>query len=242
MHIICSDREESLWLQERRKRITASDLGTFMGSNPDWFSGDKESLLEEKRLNTERDFGPNGSNVAHGRFNEDNNLKKASVLFGLPVVPYHFLVGHERWPHLAATLDGLGMVDYLTPPDYSFAKSGTKYGRFDTLPQVLETRAELEQLSGVIIVEMKQTGSHIFKRKGERRSWVEELPKYLIPQLQCQMWLMGIPQCLIVGQLGADNMTGYTVFRDSMWERILDEVNAEAGRFLRGGSIGGVGF
>ena len=30
MHIICSDREESLWLQERRKRITASDLGTFM--------------------------------------------------------------------------------------------------------------------------------------------------------------------------------------------------------------------
>lgn len=246
MHIICDDRDRTHWLEERRKRITASDLGTFMGLAPDYFTSSKQDILDEKSSGVDRVFGGgNSSNVAHGRHDETNNLQKASLLFGLPVCPFHYLVGDERWPYLAATLDGLGLCDFMVPPDTSYAKSGSKYGRYDTLGQVLETISELEALQGVCVVELKQTGSHIFKRKDEKRSWIEELPEYLIPQVQCQMWITGIAQCLIVGQLGADNMTGYLVFRDDTWKRRLDEANEEAMRCLGQNPKGGgteIGF
>ena len=229
MHIICDDSDRARWLELRRNYLTASDISTFMGTAPSYFTGSKEDLIAEKLHGTERIFGGGTqASVVHGRFDEDNNLKKASKLFGLPMVPYHYLVGATRWPFLAATLDGLGMVEYLVPPDVSYAKTGTRYGRFDTQGQVLETIDELEGLKGVCIVEMKQTSSHIYKRKDEKRAWIEELPGHIIPQVQTQMWIADIPQCLVVGQLGSDNMTGYLVFRDDKWAATLDAVNQEA--------------
>ena len=173
--------------------------------------------------------------IEHGRRSEAHNLEKCSELFGIPVAPFHYLVKHERWPYLGATLDSIGVVGHLTARNTLLAKQNktpTDKHRYETFTQCEETRRGLEALqrSGVstIVVEMKNTEAHLFKKKGEPRAWIDEYPHYHEPQIQLQMHIMELDHCLLCAQLGAGNMVGYLVYRDPEIALWFDEANKKA--------------
>ena len=243
--IVCGNDDKVRWKAERNKLFTASDLNVLMGTSPDFFDDDLESVMREKKAGTDRIFGPDRlAAIEHGRVTEEHNLSKCSMLFGIPVAPFHYLVKDERWPYLGATLDAIGVVGHLTNRNTLLAKqhpSSTKSHRYETFTHCDEVRRGLEalQLSGVqtIVVEMKNTDGYQFMKKGEKRPWIEELPTYYNPQIQLQMHIMGLDHCLICGQLGAGNMTGWLVYRDPVIVDWFDEANDKAKRLLFGASM-----
>lgn len=240
--IVCDDSDQVRWKKERRKLFTASDMVTLLGIQPDFFDTTLDEVVQEKVDGEDRIFAPDRlAAIEHGKVTEAANLEKCSKLFGIPVAPFHFLVKNERWPYLGATLDGIGVTRALHMRNVNLArqhKSPTTKGRFETYTKVDEVRRGLEALqrSGVetIIVEMKNTEAHMYKKKDEPRAWIEDVPAYLLPQVQTQMAIMELDHCLLCAQLGAGNMTGYLVHRDPDWGRILDEANTEAFELLGG--------
>jgi hypothetical protein len=54
------------------------------------------------------------------------------------------------------------------------------------------------------------------------------VPDYYIPQVQTQLWLADVERMVLVGCLGAADMTAWIVKRDPEWEGILDAANSEA--------------
>lgn len=222
--ILCSDYDEQAWKQKRLRLLTASDMGAWVGVNP-WAT--KEEVLQEKRDGFDRSLsGSSVSSALHGKTSEAHNLEKASKMLGLPVVGYHYLITNSRWPHLGATLDALGLPAWCFEPEPAFAKSGTK--TLDTYGQVLETIEEIRRLPGApVIVEMKSTDGHNYKRKDKPRDWVDAPPDYYVIQTQVQMHVADVEAAVLCAQLGAGSMTAWVVYRAPEWAEKLDAIDAE---------------
>jgi hypothetical protein len=228
--VICDDSDRELWLKERRKKITASEMLVFLDRQPDWYSTNKEELLAQKLDGTEPLFDHKAKvRMNHGRLDEANNLAKVGKLLGYPVAEYHQFVGNDRWPYLGATLDGLLFPHMAVEPDLELTM---QEGR------VLETIDFIGSLGGdlavgqswtahdPLLVELKQTEAHRYGKNG--KPWIDFVPDYYIPQVQTQMWLADVERMVLVGCLGAADMTTWIVKRDPEWEGILDAANSEA--------------
>jgi hypothetical protein len=226
--VICDDSDRELWLRERRKKITASEMLVFLGQQPDWYSTNKAELLAQKIDGTEALFDHKAKvRMKHGRLDEANNLAKVSRLLGYPVAEYHQFITNTRWPYLGATLDGLLFPRMAVEPDLELTM---QEGR------VLET---VEQISGVptwvsddetILLEMKQTEAHRYGKNG--KPWIDFVPDYYIPQVQTQLWLADAECLVLVGCLGAADMTAWFIKREPSWEGILDAADREAFHLL----------
>jgi len=225
MHIICSDERKDVWLAERKKLITASDMLVFLGQQPDWYSTNRDDLIAQKVDGMEPVFDHKAKvRMKHGRLDEAPNLRKASALLGYPIVDYHYLIGNERWPYLGATLDGILFPDMHVDPDLELT---VQEGR------VLETVNSIGFVgNGPILVEMKQTEAHRYGKNG--KPWIDFIPSYYIPQVQTQMWIADLEACVLVGCLGAADMTAWFIERDPEWEAILESANKEAFSVLGG--------
>jgi hypothetical protein len=222
--IICDDSDREPWLRERRKKITASDMLVFLGQQPDWYSTNREELIDQKLNGTEPQFDHKAKvRMKHGRMDEANNLRKAGALLGYPVAEYHQFIGNTRWPYLGATLDGLLFPQMDVEPDLELTM---QEGR------VLETIEGLIDIEAPILVEMKQTEAHRYGKNG--KPWIDFIPSYYIPQVQTQMWLASVPSLVLVGCLGAADMTAWLIDRDPEWGGILDAASKEAESILGG--------
>jgi len=218
MRVICNDSDRAHWLEQRKKYITASEMLVFLGQQPDWYSTNREELLSHKREGTEPQFDHKAKvRMKHGRVDETGNLRKVGALLGYPVVEYHQFIGNQRWPFLGATLDGLLFPHMPVEPDLELTM---QTGR------VLETIDSLGSLDEPVLVEMKQTEAHRYGKNG--KPWIDFIPSYYIPQVQTQLWLSGLERLLLVGCLGAADMTTFLIQRDPEWEAILDGANKEA--------------
>jgi hypothetical protein len=216
--IICDDSDRELWLRERRKKITASDMLVFLGQQPDWYSTNKEELLAQKIDGTEPQFDHKAKvRMKHGRMDEANNLRKAGALLGYPVAEYHQFIGNDRWPYLGATLDGLLFPSMRVDADLELTMQTDR---------VLETIADIHHMREPLLVEMKQTEAHRYGKNG--KPWIDYVPSYYIPQVQTQLWLADVERLVLVGCLGAADMTAWLIERDPEWEGILDAANKEA--------------
>jgi hypothetical protein len=222
-HIICDDSDRAHWLQERRKFITASEMLVFLGQQPDWYSTNREELLSHKRDGTEPQFDHKAKvRMKHGRVDEASNLRKVGALLGYPVAEYHQFIANTRWPHLGATLDGLLFPHMPVEPDLELTM---QTGR------VLETIEAIGALQEPLLVEMKQTEAHRYGKNG--KPWIDFIPSYYIPQVQTQLWVADVERLVLVGCLGAADMTTFIIKRDPEWEAILDAANKDAGTELR---------
>ena len=54
-YVICRS-DDPQWLDERRKRVTASDISVWMGSAPEFWNRNREGLIAEKLQGLERQF------------------------------------------------------------------------------------------------------------------------------------------------------------------------------------------
>lgn len=229
MKIICDDTDQAVWLAERRCRITASDMLVFLGKAPDWWSTSKDELIGHKLEGTEPVFDQKATvRMKHGRLDEAANLKKAGQLLGFPVAPYHYLVSNDRWPYLGATLDGLLFPQMGWGPDLDLTNQ---------VGQVGETSELIGEIGDAMLVpplllEMKQTEAHRYGKTS--KPWIDFVPDYYKPQVQTGLWLTDLEHCVLVGCLGAADMTAWLLRRDPEWEHVMDEANDEAKALLGG--------
>jgi hypothetical protein len=153
---------------------------------------------------------------------EANNLRKAGALLGYPVVEYHQFIGNTRWPYLGATLDGLLFPCMSVEPDLELTMQEGRV--LETIGGIADTVYDI----GVppILVEMKQTEAHRYGKNG--KPWIDYVPSYYIPQVQTQLWLADLEALVLVGCLGAADMTAWLIERDPEWEGILDVANKKA--------------
>lgn len=228
--IICRD-DEPQWLNERRKRITASEINLFMGTAPSFYTDTREDLLTRKREGIEKQFDERAERrIHHGREREANHLRMLALMLGMPVVPFHWLVSHDRWPHLGATLDGLLFPKMTTEPNLKLTSN-----KLHTL-EVIET---LRGLDGPVLVELKNTdGGHRYKEKGGLhaglRPWIDFSPDYHLEQVHTGLWLSDIEHGILAGSLGADDLAVWHHERDEDWALTLDLANRDAEAELGG--------
>jgi hypothetical protein len=216
--VICDDSDRELWLKERRKKITASEMLVFLDRQPDWYSTNKEELLAQKLDGTEPLFDHKAKvRMNHGRLDEANNLAKVGKLLGYPVAEYHQFISNDRWPYLGATLDGLLFPHMAVEPNLELT---LQTGR------VLETIEALGDLDEPVLVEMKQTEAHRYGKNG--KPWIDFVPDYYIPQIQTQLWLADVRHMVLVGCLGAADMTAWLIELDPHWGKTLGAANSEA--------------
>lgn len=231
--IICDDRDEDLWHAARRFYLTASDLYTFGGLGDAWWPGSKTEILDEKVFGIPKQFGGDDPvkqeivhrKMAHGWFNEENNRRKFSHFSKLRTRPAHYLITHERWPWLAATLDAL-----IEPPK-----------RAETIiPDVFTDPAHVQSIrdrmvfaaQGTGICELKQTENKASYRNqwfgytNRKGAWVPGYgPAYNQPQVQAQMHITGCRWAVLVGQIGAIHMQAHLFERDESFAEWLDIIN-----------------
>ena len=233
-HILCSDSDPQ-WLEERRKRVTASDMLCFLGMEPPWWSGSWDEILHHKIANTQKTMDLEGTvNVTHGRMTEALNVELTGQLLGFPVVRHNFMYVNDRWPHLGATLDGLLFPVSGAGPDLDLT---THTGLTAELVEALEGLGGAVTTNKGIMLESKNArhpdpyGSK--RKKGEVFTWAASPPEYHLPQLQTGMWVAGFRYAVIAARLGGRDMAAHLVVRDPEWEGVLDEANARAGEILR---------
>ena len=152
----------------------------------------------------------------------------AGDLYGFPTAHYGYLIDDDRWPYLAATLDGLMFPFVGRDPEYDLTSQ---------VGLASEVRSILDRVGSPVMCEVKVTDSgHRYKEKSGphagRYPWRDFQPEYHHEQVQTGLWMSGLEHGLLVGCLGGDDIIPWYIPRDPLWARILDDVNAEAEREL----------
>ena len=222
--LICQDTDPQ-WLDERRKRVTASEINIFMGTAPSFYTDSREDLLMRKLSGTDKQFDEKAQRrIQHGREREENHLRMLGLLLGFPIVPYHWFISHTRWPALGATLDGILFPDMNVTPELGLTSNKMA---------VMEVITSLRGLTGPVLVELKNTdGGHRYKEKGGTHAglkpWIDFSPTYHREQVQTGLWLADLEHGILAGSLGADDMAVWLHEREEGWDLTLDLANRDA--------------
>ncbi len=146
-----SDREA--WLEARRGYLTSSDFYTWIGDTPKWWSDTRHDIIRAKRDASQKEFPPDVAvSVEHGSFDEEHIMAKFAAEVGAEVEPVNSLTTNDRWPGLAASIDGF--VHHCFPPDgeFRFAQNG---------PAMEQVALQLEELcqDDSVVCEIKKSTS-----------------------------------------------------------------------------------
>lgn len=223
--VICDDSNRDKWLEQRRRLITSSDLGVFLGLQPKWWSfSSRQSIIEDKM--GADNYDPN-HNTEHGLFNEEINRQKTEKLLGMVIPAFQKLVVNPRWPHLGATPDACALPGPLGAP-YKLLTS------YPDLVDPVRERVALQttvggcQLKSTDSVHAVHYGKRGYKKEGTEQDWITHPPAYHIPQVMTEMAIMDQSWGLLAGQLGAHNMVVWFIDRDPAWDLVLDEAELDA--------------
>lgn len=235
--IVCKDDGDdspnSVWQQARKYYLTASDLYTFGNLGEKWWPGSRQEVLDEKCAGIPRVFGKTPEKqeiakrkMAHGAFNEENNLRKFTQFAKVSTRPSHYFVTNDRWPWLGCTLDAI-----IVPPK-RVLKIDPRV--FTDAEHVQYVRDRMTFLQGTGVCELKQAEN----KATYRNDWFGYVnrkgahvpgygPAYNQPQIQAQMHITGMKWGVLVGQIGAIHMQVHLFERDESFAGWLDVINEE---------------
>ena len=212
------DREA--WLEARKGYLTSSDFYTWLGDTPPWWSDTRHDVLENKLSGKGKEFDWETSvSVAHGHADEEHILSKFASDVGAEVEAVNSLTTNERWPGLAASIDGF--VHSIDPEAGKFELCQDKEGARATALRMAEVIG-----SGKLLCEIKKSVS---------AGWSQgKVSEWYIPQIQGQMHILDIEYCVIVadtvyrkGRRSYWNLVPLLVQRDPSFASVMDRLNDE---------------
>ena len=228
MTIVICKAHTPQWHAERRRRVTGSDIASWVGIAPDYWDS-KEDLLLQKLGGHEKEFDDKTQRrMAHGVEREANALEMTGLVLGYPTARYSYLVTHERWPYLAATLDGLLFPWVGVEPNLTLTSQKEL---------ALEVRSLIQDAGEPVLTEIKVSDSgHRYKEKrgdnAGKYPWRDFAPDYHLAQVQTGLWMMDLEHGILSGCLGGDDIIPWYIHRSDTWADVLDRVNEEAGKEL----------
>jgi hypothetical protein len=162
--------------------------------------------------------------MAHGSFDEENILRKFEQGIGMRCEPDNSMFVNDRWPHLAATVDG-----YIHPFDMVHDIHDVGEVNYCQDPEVFPT-LHMDLLSRETgILEIKKSISVAWSRS--------EVPEYYIAQVQTQLHITGLEYAVICAEcVFTDPKEKWRKFwdlrptlinRDPAWANVLDKANVE---------------
>lgn len=174
--------------------------------------------------------------VLWGQKEEDHNRELFTKYSGVATTGCHAMLGHERWPYLATTLDGF----IWRPIQWSSVEHPEM---FDKPEQVNDAIGALEP-GQQYILEMKQTSEYgigswmrgytkepVDRSKkskvilGKFRPTPPTMPVYYLSQIHTQMAIAGFERAIAVVKGGASHMTAHAHDLLPIWPTILDNLN-----------------
>lgn len=223
------NREE--WLETRKRYLTASSIYAWRGpacadkKNAWYFENtNRDTILAEKLNDAQPEFGPYATvSMAHGSQDEVNILEKLGLALNAEVEPTNRMFVNDRWPHLAATIDGVMDTPQALAPG-------------EELPYFCQDREgqhalhdALRELEGPFVTEAKKSVSVGWARN--------QPPEYYICQVQTQLaileWDYGVlvAECLFTDPKEKWrkywDLRPFLVARDPNWDRVLDKCEKE---------------
>jgi hypothetical protein len=211
------------WLEARKPYLTSSDMFSWREIGiPDWWGDTRDSIIDTKFCGVDKEFDyETYVSMTHGTFDEVNIMMKFSKAVGARVESCNKLFVNDRWPHLAASIDGFVYAPEGNPEHYLFQAP-------EVLDELVLGMQEVIEPGTAILCEVKKSTS---------TKWQTEVPNYYIPQLQTQMHILDLPAAVIVTETvkrGDEqkwrlfwDMRAYIVLRNPVWEKKLDQANKE---------------
>jgi hypothetical protein len=221
-----SDRE--VWLETRKQYLTASSIYGWRGAEyadkkNAWYFEDnnREAICAEKFEGYEKEFPPYSVvSMAHGSFDEMNIIRKFEAGVGFKCEPDNSMMVNDRWPCLAATVDGfLHTDDDLGEPEVNFCQDTDEFA-------ILRERITGR---GTGILEIKKSISVAWARG--------QVPEYYVAQVHTQLAILDMPWAVICAEcIFTDpkekwrkywDLRPTVIKRNPEWDRVLDKCNAE---------------
>jgi hypothetical protein len=223
-----ADNREA-WLEQRKSYLTASAIYGWRG--PDyadpknkWYFEDnnRAAICQEKFGGVEKEFPPQAIvSMAHGSHDEENIARKFEEGIGFKVETANDMFVNERWPHLAATVDGYVHTEGRGPQ-----ACGTNYCQdpdvFPALRSALEGR-------DTGLLELKKSISVAWARN--------IVPEYYISQVQTQLHITGMDWAVICAECVCPHpkekwrkfwdLRPTLIEQDPAWANVLDKCNVE---------------
>ena len=217
------------WLELRKGYLSSSEVFSWIGNTPDWWSDDRFSVLEGKR-GVEKVFDrETQTTIAHGSFDEDNILAKFGYAVGCDVQAHNGFYVNDKWPAIGASIDGFGQpwdTDAFHDPSLECPEVHAEFSQDRTLFPYL--RDYIDTTGDKFITEVKKSLSV---------KWKSAVPEYYITQVQTQLAVLEMPYAIIMAETihrGEEqkwrnfwDMRAYVIEADPKWLRQMDKMNNE---------------
>jgi len=214
-------QDEAAWKESRRSLLTSSEIFSWLGDTPSWWSDGPEDVLAGKQ-GVEKVFDrETETTIAHGSFDEGNIIEKFGTAAGCLVMPENGLYVNDRFPGIGASVDGFGKPDHTLEPQAVFGQDRTLFPYLNDLINSRDTEFLLEC------------------KKSLSSKWQQRVPEYYVTQVQTQLAVMELDYAIIFAETvkkGDDqkwrlfhDFRAYVIERDPAWEKVLLE---QGERFL----------
>jgi hypothetical protein len=212
------------WLEARKAYLTSSDFYTWIGKTPKWWSDTRDDVIDVKLGRKEKKFPPEVEvSVEHGSFDEENIMRKFSAEIGADVDPCNALTINDRWPHLAASIDG-------------FVHRPTTEGVFKYAQDEEDMRSVREDLLDLL----GDTPAVCEIKKSTSAGWSQgKVSEWYLPQVQGQLHILEMDYAVIVAEtvlrMGHRlfwNLTADIIERDPAFVKTMDRLNKEFPKHL----------
>jgi len=225
-----ADREE--WLETRKRYLTASAIygwrgPAFADKKNAWYFEDnnREAICAEKFQGYEKEFTRYATvGMAHGRWDEENIARKFEDGIGFKVETANDMFVNDRWPHLAATVDGYIHTDQYVHDINDVGEN--EYCQEEGLFEAMHLRI---MGRGTGLLEIKKSVSVAWARN--------QVPEYYVAQVQTQLHITDVPWAIIVAECICKHpkekwrmfwdLRPTVIKRDPAWADVLDQCNAE---------------
>ena len=214
------------WLEARKSYLTSSEMFTWRGvmtkSTAGWWMDRPDSVLEGKRGKEKTFDKESETSILHGTRDEESIQEKFGWAVGCEVKPENGLYTNDRFPGVAASIDGFGRPGAEDPPMF---------------PEASQDRTLIPYLRDYIDVSGCMFITEI--KKSTSTKWQTQVPEYYIPQVKTQLSILEMSYAIIIADTikRGDtqkwrwywDMRAYIIEYDPEWDAVLER---EGQKFL----------